>query len=170
MDVFALLERELGSGKVLRDPERLDSYATDESDLGRFPPDCAVLCESAAEVALVLRLAVEHRIPVTPRGAGSGMSGGALPVRGGIVLSTERMQRVHEIDAESLIGVVEPGVITGQLQEQVEQRGLFYPPDPASLGFCSIGGNVAECAGGPRAFRYGVTREYVLGLDVVLMG
>src|SRR5262249_44441764 len=170
MDAYQLLERELGTGKVLRDAERLDEYATDESGLGRYPPDCAVLCDSREEVQLVLRLAQEHRLPVTPRGAGSGMTGGALPVRGGIVLSTERMKRVLEIDDVSLLAVVEPGVILGEFQAEVESRGLFYPPDPASLAFCSLGGNVAECAGGPRAFKYGVTREYVLGLDVTLMG
>jgi glycolate oxidase len=98
------------------------------------------------------------------------MTGGALPVRGGVILSTEKMTRVREIDGEDLVAVVEPGVITGQLQAQVEAAGLFYPPDPASLDSCSLGGNVAENAGGPRAFKYGVTREYVLGLESVLMG
>src|SRR5690349_16626951 len=92
------------------------------------PPDAAVLCETAEEVAVVLRLCAEHRIPVTPRGAGSGMVGGALPIAGGIVLSTERMQRIREISPEDLVAVVEPGVITGRLQEAVEERGLFYPP------------------------------------------
>jgi len=129
-----------------------------------------VLCESRAEVELVLRLCAEHRVPVTPRGAGTGMTGGALPVRGGVVLSTERMTKILEIDPEDLVAVVEPGVITGDLQAAVEAAGLFYPPDPASLASCSLGGNVAENAGGPRAFRYGVTREYVLGLEAVLMG
>ncbi len=169
-DVTDLFERELGRARVLRTAERLEPYGRDESGLGSFPPECAILAETADEVALVLRLAAEHRIPVTPRGAGTGMTGGALPVEGGIVLSTERMQRVLEISEDDLIAVVEPGVITGVLQDQVEARGLFYPPDPASLAMCSIGGNVAENAGGPRAFRYGVTREYVLGLDVALMG
>lgn len=169
-DCYTLLARELGDDKVLRAPERLDDYARDESGLGPFPPDCAVLAASADEVALVLRLAAEHKIPVTPRGAGSGMTGGALPVRGGIVLSTEKMQRVLEISRDDLVAVVEPGVILGQLQTEVEAAGLFYPPDPASLAMCSLGGNVAENAGGPRAFKYGVTREYVIGLDVALMG
>lgn len=170
LDVYTLLQRELGARKVLRDEERLEAYARDESGLGRFPPDCAVVAESAEEVALVLRLAAEYRIPVTPRGAGTGMTGGALPVRGGIVLSTERMGRVLEIDRDDLVAVVEPGVILGQFQEQVEAEGLFYPPDPASLAMCSLGGNVAENAGGPRAFKYGVTREYVIGLEVALVG
>jgi glycolate oxidase len=169
-DVYDLLTRELGPRRVVRDAERLETYARDESGLGPYPPAAVVLCESADEVALTLRLAREHRVPVTPRGAGTGMTGGALAVRGGIVLSVERMARVREIDADNLLAVVEPGVITGQLQEQVEAQGLFYPPDPASLDSCSLGGNVAENAGGPRAFKYGVTRRYVLGLDLCLMG
>jgi glycolate oxidase len=170
VDVYTLLARELGSSKVLRDEERLEKYASDQSGLGRFPPECAVLADSAEEVALVLRLAAEHGIAVTPRGAGTGMTGGALPVRGGIVLSTERMTKILEIDPADMVAVVEPGVILGDFQEAVEGEGLFYPPDPASLAMCSLGGNVAENAGGPRAFKYGVTREYVIGLDVALMG
>jgi glycolate oxidase len=175
IDVGELLARELGPGRVIRaGDERLADYARDESPptmlAAPVPPDCAVLCAHADEVALVLRLCAEHRVPVTPRGAGSGMVGGALPVRGGVVLSTERMQRIVEISEADLVAVVEPGVVTGVLQEAVEARGLFYPPDPASLDFCSIGGNAATNAGGPRAFQYGVTREYVLGLEVALMG
>jgi glycolate oxidase len=170
-DVLELLTRELGAQKVLRGEERLYAYSRDESDnLPQYWPDGAVLATSAEEVSLVLRLAAEHGVPVTPRGAGTGQTGGALPVAGGIVLSTEKMTAVREIDADDLVAVVEPGVILGELQDQVEAQGLFYPPDPASLAMCSIGGNVAENAGGPRAFKYGVTREYVLGLDVALMG
>ncbi len=169
-DLTTLLTRELGADRVLRDEAQLEEYGRDESGLGPYPPDCAVLAESAEEVALVLRLADEHGVPVTPRGAGSGMTGGALPVRGGVVLSTERMRRVLEVSHEDLVAVVEPGVILGELQTLVEAQGLFYPPDPASLAFCSLGGNVAENAGGPRAFKYGVTREYVIGLDVALVG
>jgi glycolate oxidase len=170
LDVYELLSRELGGARVLRAPDALEPYARDESGLGVFPPDAAVLCESRAEIELVLRLAAEHRIPVTPRGAGSGMTGGALPVRGGIVLSTERMRRIVDIDAADRLAVVEPGVINADLQAAVEAEGLFYAPDPASLGFCSMGGNVAENAGGPRAFKYGVTRDWTLGLAVTLMG
>ena len=169
-NIYQLLVAELGPSRVVRDEEHLERFLVDESGLGRYPADAAVLCESRAEVELVLRLAKEHRIAVTPRGAGTGMTGGALPVRGGLVLSTERMTRIREIDPEDLVAIVEPGVITGELQAAVEAAGLFYPPDPASLASCSLGGNVAENAGGPRAFRYGVTREYVLGLEAVLMG
>ena len=164
------MARELGPGRVLRDQAALDVYATDESRLGRFPPDAAVLARSREEIELVLRLAGEHKIPVTPRGAGSGMTGGALPVRGGLVLSTEAMVAIKHIDPDDRIAIVEPGVINGDLQAAVEAQGLFYPPDPASLAFCSLGGNVAENAGGPRAFKYGVTRDWTLGMTVTLMG
>ena len=169
-DAYDLLTRELGAARVLRDEATLEAYARDESGLGRYPPDAAVLCETAEEVALVLRLCAAHRIPVTPRGAGSGMTGGALAVRGGIVLSTERMRRIVTVDPDDRIAVIQPGVINGDLQAAVEAQGLFYAPDPASLAMCSMGGNVAENAGGPRAFKYGVTRDWTLGLDVTLMG
>ncbi len=170
MDPYELLVRELGSARVVRSPEALEVYGRDESGLGFYPPEAAALCESRAEIELVLRLAAEHRIPVTPRGAGSGMTGGALPVRGGIVLSTERMKRILEISVDDRIAVVEPGVINADLQAAAEAQQMFYAPDPASLGFCSMGGNVAENAGGPRAFKYGVTRDWTLGLTVTLMG
>ncbi len=170
MDPYELLTRELGSARVLRTPEAIETYGRDESGRGFYPPDAAVLCESRAEIELVLRLAAEHKIPVTPRGAGSGMTGGALPVRGGIVLSTERMKKILEVSVDDRIAVVEPGVINADLQAAVEAQDMFYAPDPASLGFCSMGGNVAENAGGPRAFKYGVTRDWTLGLTVTLMG
>jgi glycolate oxidase len=170
MDVYEALTRELGSDRVLRGGEAVAPYARDESGLGVYPPDAAVLCRTRAEVELVLRFAAVNRIPVTPRGTGSGMTGGALPIRGGIVLSTEQMKRIVSIDPEDRIAVIEPGVINAELQVAVEAQGLFYAPDPASLEFCSMGGNVAENAGGPRAFKYGVTRDWTLGLDVTLMG
>jgi glycolate oxidase len=170
VDPYELLTRELGSARVLRTPEAIETYGRDESALGFYPPDAAVLCESRAEIELVLRLAAEHKIPVTPRGAGSGMTGGALPVRGGIVLSTERMRKILEVSVDDRIAVVEPGVINADLQAAAEAQDMFYAPDPASLGFCSMGGNVAENAGGPRAFKYGVTRDWTLGLTVTLMG
>ncbi len=169
-DVFELLSRELGPHKIVRDEERLERFLVDESGLGRFPAECAVLAESHDDVVAVLRLAREHRVAVTPRGAGTGMTGGCLPARGGIVLSTERMTKVREIDTDDLVAVVEPGVVTLDLQNAVEAAGLFFPPDPASLASCTLGGNVAENAGGPRAFKYGVMREYVLGMTCVQMG
>jgi glycolate oxidase len=170
MDVYEALIRELGADRVLRGPEAVAPYARDESGLGAFPPDAAVLCRTRAEVELVLRFAAVNQIPVTPRGTGSGMTGGALPIRGGIVLSTEQMKRIVSIDPEDRVAVIEPGVINADLQMAAEAQGLFYAPDPASLEFCSMGGNVAENAGGPRAFKYGVTRDWTLGLEVTLMG
>src|SRR6202142_921838 len=169
-DPYELLSRELGAGRVLRSAETLEPYAQDESRLGVFPPEAAVLCESRAEIEIVLRLAAEDRVPGAPRGAGSGMTGGALPVRGGLVLSTERMKRIVEVSLDDRIAVVEPGVINADLQAAAEAEGMFYAPDPASLAFCSMRGNVAENAGGPRAFKYGVTRDWTLGLTVTLMG
>jgi len=170
LDIYELLARELGSPNIVRDEERLERFLVDESGLGRWPAEAAVLCASREEVEVVLRLAREHRVPVTPRGAGTGMTGGCLPAKGGIVLSTERMTRIRELDTDDLVAVVEPGVVTLDLQNAVEAAGLFFPPDPASLASCTLGGNVAENAGGPRAFKYGVMREYVLGLECVQMG
>ena len=126
------------------------------------------LPESPGQVATLLAFAHRHRIPVTPRGAGHGYVGGCVPVDGGLVLSVARMRRIHEISRADFVAVVEPGVLTAELQAAVERRGLFYPPDPASRADCSLGGNVATNAGGPRCLKYGVTRDYVLGLDVVL--
>jgi glycolate dehydrogenase FAD-linked subunit len=158
----------LAPERVSADAARLEAYGKDESDLGTFPPEVLALVDSAEEVRRVFAIATRHRIPVVPVAARSGKSGGSLALAGGIAVSVERMNRVLEISAEDLTARVEPGVITGELQRQVEARGLFYPPDPNSLDLCTIGGNVAENAGGPRALKYGVTREYVLGLEVVL--
>jgi glycolate oxidase len=171
-DIASVLERELGAAAIIGPGhERIEDYGRDESPLPEFfPPACAVLVESTEQAAAVLRICLERKVPVTPRGAGSGMCGGALPIHGGVVLSTERMTRIKELDPGDLVAVVEPGVVTGKLQEAAEAQQLFYPPDPASLEFCSIGGNAATNAGGPRAFKYGVTREYILGLEVALMG
>lgn len=150
------------------DPDKLEGYGRDESDLGAFPPDVVVLVESAEEVRAVFAVAARHRVPVVPVAARTGKSGGALAVRGGIAVSTERMSRILEVSPGDLVARVEPGVVTGVLQAEVERHGLFYPPDPNSLETCTIGGNVAENAGGPRALKYGVTREYVLGLTAVV--
>ena len=121
-----------------------------------------------SEVARVVRACADHNVPFVPRGAGTGYTGGAVPLHGGVLISLERMNRIVEIDEDNLLAVVEPNVITGDLQAAVENVGLFYPPDPASLNISTIGGNVAECAGGPRAFKYGTTKQYVLGLEAVL--
>jgi glycolate oxidase len=134
----------------------------------KFLPDAVAFPVNAEEVRQIVLLANRYRFPVVPRGAGSGLSGGSLPVQGGVVLSTERMDRILAIDGENLYAVVEPGVVTETLKEAVRKVGLFYPPDPASLGFSTLGGNIAECAGGMCAVKYGVTRDYVLALEAVL--
>jgi len=131
-------------------------------------PDLIVFPNSASHVSSILVLANTHRFPVIPRGLGSGLTGGSVPIGGEVVLVFTRMNRILEIDTENLVTVVEPGVITFVLQEEVAKKGLFYPPDPSSYKYSSIGGNVAECAGGPNSMKYGVTRDYVLGLEVVL--
>jgi glycolate dehydrogenase FAD-linked subunit len=146
----------------------VEPYAHDESGTGEFPPHAAVQARDAADVQRVLAYSRRKRIPVVPRGAGSGKSGGALADRGGIVLSLEKLDRIVEVSRADMVCVVEPGVILEKLQQAVESEGLFYPPDPNSQAMCSIGGNLAHNAGGPRALKYGVTRDYVLGLQAVL--
>lgn len=167
-DIIKRLEHIVGENHVLTDDERMEKYSRDETMGYQFFPDAVVRIEKTEDVSKVLRLAGEYSIPVTPRGLGTGLSGGCLPVQGGIVISMERMNRVLEIDSENLMVVTEPGVITGELHRRVEGEGLFYPPDPASLDSCSIGGNIAEGSGGPRAVRYGTTKDYVCGLEAVL--
>lgn len=162
------LEEIVGHQHVIADTHLLEAYGRDETEALFFQPEVAVKPATAEEIVEIVRYARARRLPITPRGAGTGLSGGALPVAGGIVLSVERMNRILEIDPVNMMAVVQPGVITADLQEAVEARGLFYPPDPASRRMCFIGGNVAENAGGPRALKYGVTREYVSGLEAVL--
>ena len=145
----------------------LISYSYDATNL-RYMPEAVVFPQKAHEVAAVLRLANKEHFFVTPRGAGTGMTGGALATGGGVVMVMTRMNRIVSIDEDNMVAEVEPGVITGMFQSEVESRGLFYPPDPSSAAYSTIGGNVAECAGGARAVKYGVTRDYVLGLSVVL--
>lgn len=156
-----------GADNVRADAEGREEAAGDKW-FARTVPDVVVFATSAAVVSGVMKIASREDIPVTARGAGQGHVGGCVPVRGGIVLRTDRMDRIKEISAEDFTAVVEPGVITGRLQEAARERGLFYPPDPASLKDCFIGGNIATNAGGPRCLKYGVTRNYVLGLEVVL--
>ena len=132
------------------------------------PPDAVALPRSTGSVAAIMRFAHAHRIPVTARGAGHGYVGGCVPLQGGIALSLARMNRIREIHAGDFVAVVQPGVLTQRLQDAVEARGLFYPPDPASRADCTLGGNIVTNAGGPRCLKYGVTRDYVLGLEVVL--
>jgi glycolate oxidase len=157
----------VGPAHVRTDAASLIAYGTDALKRGR-PADIVVLPGGTEEVAAVVRVCAERRLPIVPRGAGTGYTGGAVPTHGGVVLSLERLNRILEIDEANLVAVVQPNVVTGDLQDAVEKVGLFYPPDPASLRQSVIGGNVAECAGGPRAFKYGTTKRYVLGLEVVL--
>ena len=161
------LEKIVGADNIATDRQDLLCYGYDATQF-EFLPDAVVHPWSPEEVSAVLRLANAEKIPVFPRGAGSGFTGGALPKGGGIVLVTTRMNRILRIDTENLIAEVEPGVVTEQFQIEVEKVGLFYPPDPASLKFSTLGGNVAENAGGPRCVKYGVTRDFVMGLEVVL--
>jgi glycolate oxidase len=167
-EILVQLREIVGEDHVRIDEEALEKYASDETEDFVFPPEAVVLPCSADEVSRVMNLAWTHDIPVTPRGGGTGLSGGALPVCGGIVLAVERMNRILEIDRDNLMAVVEPGVITQEFQETVEKVGLYYPPDPASRGSSLLGGNLAECAGGPHAVKYGVTKDYVLGVEAVL--
>lgn len=157
-----------GKTHVLATAGERTSYGSDETEDLHFMPAVVVFPGSADEIASVLKLANRNRIPVTPRGAGTGLSGGALPVNGGIVLCTERLNRILEIDERNLQATVEPGVINQVFRDAVEAKGLFYPPDPASRGSCFLGGNLAENAGGPKAVKYGTTKDYVLNCEVVL--
>ncbi|MFZ2447723.1 MAG: FAD-linked oxidase C-terminal domain-containing protein [Syntrophobacteraceae bacterium] len=156
----------VGEKHLLTDPEELVCYSFDASKM-QFPPEAVAFPGSAEEISELVKLANRQRFAVYPRGAGSGMVGACLP-RGGLVVVTNRLNRIVEIDADNMTAVVEPGVVTGEFQKAAAKFGLLYPPDPASLPFSTMGGNVAMCAGGPRAVKYGVTRDYVLGLEVVL--
>ena len=164
------IERALGAGRVMTDRDVLETYARDESEAEPHLPDAVVRAQGTADVAAVMRACSRHGVPVTPRAGGTGRTGGAIPVAGGVVIGFERQTKIKGIEADNLIAVVEPGVVTGQFHAAVEAEGLFYPPDPNSLSTCTLGGNVAENAGGPRALRYGSTRDYVLGLEVVTAG
>ncbi|HQY52391.1 MAG TPA: FAD-linked oxidase C-terminal domain-containing protein [Ignavibacteria bacterium] len=157
-----------GSENVIYDNENLELYSRDYTENLSFLPEVIIKPADAKEISEILKLANIHLIPVVPRGGGTGLSGGALPLYGGICLSMERFKKIIEIDCENYQATVEPGVITQIFQENCEELGLYYPPDPASRGSSFLGGNLAECSGGPRAVKYGVTKDYVLGLEVVL--
>ena len=159
------LRRKLGAGAVSTAPAL--EYSGDKW-FAKAEPDAAVFPSSTAEVSWIMREAFRAGVPVTPRGAGHGYVGGCTPVRKGLVLSLERMDKILEIHAKDFVAVVQPGVVTGDLQDAARRKNLLYPPDPASLKDCSIGGNIATNAGGPRCLKYGVTRSYILGLEVVM--
>jgi glycolate oxidase len=165
---LSAFKRISGEQWVFLDEEVLDDYAHDETEDLHFLPDVVIKPGSAEEISQILKICHEHKIPVTPRGAGTGLSGGALPHLGGVLLSIERLNRIVDIDERNLQVTTEAGVITEVLQDAVKTKGLFYPPDPSSRGSCMIGGNIAENSGGPKAVKYGVVKDYVLNLEVVL--
>lgn len=167
-DHIAAFRNILGEEFVLLDEETLRHYSHDETETLSFLPEVVIKPRTAEQVSEVMKICNRDRIPVTPRGAGTGLSGGALPHLGGVLLSTERMNSILQIDERNLQVTTEPGVITEVLQNAVKEKGLFYPPDPSSRGSCFIGGNISENSGGPKAVKYGVVRDYVLNLEVVL--
>lgn len=162
------LQEIVGKDFVYVDAETLDFYSRDETEKLSFLPEVVVKPRTTSEIAAIMELCNNELLPVTPRGAGTGLSGGALPHIGGVLLSTERMNTILEIDERNLQVTTEPGVITEVLMNAVKEKGLFYPPDPSSRGSCFIGGNIAENSGGPKAVKYGVVKDYVLNLEVVL--
>lgn len=167
-EVLMQLKQIVGEQYVFVDAENLNSYGHDETEDLLFIPEAVVKPRTVNEVSEIITLANQQMIPVTPRGAGTGLSGGALPVHAGIILSLERFNEILEIDERNLQATVEPGVINEIFKNAVAEKGLFYPPDPASKGSCFLGGNVAESSGGPKCVKYGTTRDYILNLEVVL--
>ena len=153
---------------VLTDEEHIARCSGDQTEDLRFPPEVVLQPDATEQVSKIMAYCNEHNIPVTPRGAGTGLSGGALPVHGGVVLDMKRFNRILHVDKRNFQVTTEPGVITQELQEHLKAEGLFYPPDPASKGSCFIGGNVSENSGGPRAVKYGVVKDYVLNIEMVL--
>ena len=165
LDQFKLIA---GEQYILVDEESLQNYGHDETENLLFLPDIVIRPRTAQEICAIMKICNQHSIPVTPRGAGTGLSGGALPHLGGVLLSTDRMNTILQIDESNLQVTTEPGVITEVLMDAVKEKGLFYPPDPSSRGSCFIGGNIAENSCGPKAVKYGVVRDYVLNLEIVL--
>ena len=158
----------VGAAYIFTDADSIEKYGKDETEQLHYAPQVIVKPRQASEIGQLLKICNEHLIPVTPRGAGTGLTGGALPHLGGLVISMERFNTILEIDERNLQVTAEPGVITEMLQDAVKEKGLFYPPDPASKGSCFIGGNISENSGGPKAVKYGVVKDYVLNLEVVL--
>jgi glycolate oxidase len=167
-DHIASFEAIVGSSHIFTNPEVLEAYSKDYTEDLKFMPAVVAKPANATEVAALLKICNRHKIAVTPRGAGTGLSGGSLPLYGGLVISMERFNKILHIDERNFQVSVEPGVINEVLQQAVKAKGLFYPPDPASKGSCFLGGNLAHSSGGPRAVKYGTTRDYVLNMDVVL--
>ena len=168
IDDVSFFEEVLGKKYVITDLEELKGYGHDETEDLSFPPEVILKPRSAIDISKIMVYCNEKKIPVTPCGARTGLSGGSLPIYGGISLSLERLNKIIDIDERNLQATAEPGVINQVFRDCVEEKGLFYPPDPASKGSCTLGGNLAENAGGPKALKYGVTKDYVLNLEVVL--
>jgi glycolate oxidase len=162
------LEKIVGKGIVFTDPKLLSNYSSDYTEDISCPPEAVVIPKTTQEISKILSFCNENKIPVTPRGAGTGLSGGSIPVKGGVSLSMEKFDRILAIDEQNFQATVESGVINDHFQSAVKEKGLFYPPDPASKGSCFLGGNIAHSSGGPKALKYGTTKDYVLNLEVVL--
>jgi glycolate oxidase len=167
-EIAARIRASVGEHAVVSDPEKLEAFGKDATAALCRPPDLLVEPVTAEQIQSLMKLANQYRFPVTPRGLGTGLAGGAVPLCGGVVLSLAKMNRILTIDAENLTAIVEPGVITADLRKAARAKQLFYPPDPASIDTCSLGGNAATNAGGASCLKYGTTRHYVLGLEVVL--
>jgi glycolate oxidase len=167
-DIINAFKAIIGEQYVVTDEESFAKYGKDETENLFFAPEVVVKPRTTEEISAILKICNKEILAVTPRGAGTGLSGGALPHLGGVLLSTERLNTILEIDEKNFQVTTEPGVITEVLQNTVKEKGLFYPPDPASKGSCFIGGNIAESSGGPKAVKYGVVKDYVLNLEVVL--
>jgi len=166
--IIAKFKSIVGEDHVIEDTERRTDYGHDKTEDYQFMPDVVLRPANTTEVSELLKICNHYKLPTTPRGAGTGLSGGALPVKKGVVISMERFNKIIQIDELNLQATVEPGVITEVFQNAVKEKGLFYPPDPASGGSCFLGGNLANNSGGPKAVKYGVTRDYVLNMEVVL--
>ncbi len=167
-DIVKQFEDVLGIDNVLLDNESMEKYGKDETEHLYYKPAIVLRPQTTEQISAILKICNQNLIPVTPRGAGTGLAGGALPHKGGVVVSMEKFKSIIEIDERNLQVTVEPGVITEELQNAVKEKGLFYPPDPASKGSCFIGGNISHNSGGPKAVKYGVVKDYVLNLQVVL--
>jgi glycolate oxidase len=165
---FESLQKIVGKEFISADQEQLEKYGQDETEDLLFKAELVVKPQTIEQISAIAKYCNDHKIPLTTRGAGTGLSGGALPIKGGVLLSMEKFSKILSIDERSMQATVEPGVINYVFQEEVKKLGLFYPPDPASWGSCSLGGNIAHSSGGPKAVKYGTTRDYVLNLQVVL--
>ena len=165
---ISLLKQIVDAADVLTDTDNLEKYGKDETEDLLYKPEVVVKPKTVSQISEIMKLANANNITVTARGSGTGLSGGALPIHGGIIISMERFNNILQIDERNLQATVEPGVINYIFQEEVKKVGLFYPPDPASWGSCSLGGNVAHSSGGPKAVKYGTTRDYVLNIEMVL--